>query len=134
MKALRKAAINLWAPAIVALAVWAISSTLFMWAQCYYMGDNGQGIKGQGEEEDMTSIPGAMYWCSIFLLGEWANVDFTDGAGSRMCIFYCLFGVMLFAVPVGIIMDAVMATLAEQQADLDAIKNIDRALRNKGET
>merc|ERR1719235_1555609 len=91
-------------------------------------------IPGQPEEEDMTDVPSAMYWCSIFLLGEWANVDFTDGAGSRMCILYCLFGVMLFTIPMGIIMDAVTSTLAEEQADLDAIKNLDRALRNKGET
>ena len=31
-----------------------------------------------------------MYWCSIFLTGEWANVDFTY-AGSRLCIFYATF-------------------------------------------
>jgi hypothetical protein len=132
MRVLKKAGQNLWAPSIVAATVWTVSSTLFMWAQCYYNGDNV--IPGQEQEEDMTDIPSAMYWCSIFLLGEWANVDFTDGAGSRMCILYCLFGVMLFSIPMGIIMDAVTSTLAEEQADLDAIKNIDRALRNKGET
>eukprot|EP00746_Dinoflagellata_sp_MGD_P007095 gnl/MRDRNA2_/MRDRNA2_114003_c0_seq1.p1 gnl/MRDRNA2_/MRDRNA2_114003_c0~~gnl/MRDRNA2_/MRDRNA2_114003_c0_seq1.p1 ORF type:complete len:1618 (-),score=323.50 gnl/MRDRNA2_/MRDRNA2_114003_c0_seq1:20-4873(-) len=132
LKVLRKAGKNLWAPGIVALAVWAISSTMFMWLQCYYSGDNM--IPGQDEEEDMTDIPSAMYWCSIFLLGEWANVDFTDGAGSRMCIIYCLVGVMLFTIPMGIIMDAVTSTLAEEQAEIDAIKNIDKALRDKGET
>merc|ERR1719235_2632614 len=91
-------------------------------------------IPGQPEEEDMIDIPSAMYWCSIFLLGEWANVDFSDGAGSRMCILYCLFGVMLFCIPMGIIMDAVTATLAEEQASLDAVKNIDRALRLQNES
>lgn len=131
MRTMRKACANLWAPSILAIAVWTITSTMFMWLQCYYNGDNV--IPGQDEEEWMVSIPAAMYWCCIFLLGEWANVDFTDGAGSRMCIFYCLFGIMVFCIPVGIIMDAVQSSLADEQAELDAVKMIDKSLRDKGE-
>lgn len=127
----KRASDNLWAPAILAIAVWLITSTVFMWLQCFYNGDNI--IPGQEEEEWMVSIPSAMYWCCIFLLGEWANVDFTDGAGSRMCIFYCLFGIMVFAIPVGLIMDAVQSTLADEEAELDAIKHLDDNLRRKGE-
>eukprot|EP00443_Scrippsiella_acuminata_P066892 CAMPEP_0115541670 /NCGR_PEP_ID=MMETSP0271-20121206/90590_1 /TAXON_ID=71861 /ORGANISM="Scrippsiella trochoidea, Strain CCMP3099" /LENGTH=76 /DNA_ID=CAMNT_0002974757 /DNA_START=4 /DNA_END=231 /DNA_ORIENTATION=+ len=63
----------------------------------------------------MTSVPAAMYWCSIFLIGEWANVDFTY-AGSRLCIFYVFFGIAMFTIPVGIIAEAVQnAITAEDQ-------------------
>eukprot|EP00439_Symbiodinium_sp_Y106_P064807 s4891_g10.t1 len=77
----------------------------------------------------MGSIPDALYWCSIYLLGEWANDEFTDGAGSRMCIFYCLCGVALFSIPVGIMVEAGQSTLlkiADERRELEQLRQASR--------
>jgi len=68
----------------------------------------------------MTSVPAAMYWCCIYLTGEWANVDFTY-AGSRLCILYVIFGIAMFSIPVGIIVESVksgMEALEFERADM----------------
>jgi hypothetical protein len=121
-KSIVKALPQLWAPSIIAAFVWVMTATIFMWLQGFYGGDNS--IPGAEEEEWMVSIPTSMYWCVIFLLGEWANVDFTDGAGSRMAIFYCLFAIMLFAIPTGILVEAVQATLAEFEHEQRAMAQL----------
>eukprot|EP00747_Dinoflagellata_sp_TGD_P072992 gnl/TRDRNA2_/TRDRNA2_157707_c0_seq1.p1 gnl/TRDRNA2_/TRDRNA2_157707_c0~~gnl/TRDRNA2_/TRDRNA2_157707_c0_seq1.p1 ORF type:complete len:153 (+),score=28.87 gnl/TRDRNA2_/TRDRNA2_157707_c0_seq1:64-459(+) len=77
-------------------------STLFFFVENRYHGP---------AEEEFVSIPSTMYWCCIFLTGEWAMVDFSEGAGSRICIFCCLVGVTVFAIPVGIIVEAVQSTM-----------------------
>ena len=53
-----------------------------------------------------TLEPKSYLRSSIYLLGEWSHDRFSDGAGSRLCIFFCLVGVALFAVPVGIVVEA----------------------------
>merc|ERR1719162_2181955 len=93
------AAPTLWIPTYLAINVWVISSVVFMWLENYYSEEGG-------EAEHMHNIPATMYWTCIYLIGEWANVDFTY-AGSRMCIIYVIFGVALFSLPVGIIVESV---------------------------
>jgi len=90
-------------PAYLSLNVWITTSALFMWLENYYQEEGG-------EAENMTSVPAAMYWCCIFLTGEWANVDFTY-AGSRLCIFYVIFGIAMFSIPVGIIVGSMRTTI-----------------------
>lgn len=91
-----------------------------MWLENFY------AVEGEpSDKEQMGSIPDALYWCSIYLLGEWANDEFTDGAGSRLCIFYCLCGVALFSIPVGIMVEAGRATLekvADERKELAELK------------
>eukprot|EP00930_Biecheleria_cincta_P045477 TRINITY_DN3133_c0_g1_i1.p1 TRINITY_DN3133_c0_g1~~TRINITY_DN3133_c0_g1_i1.p1 ORF type:complete len:1438 (-),score=279.88 TRINITY_DN3133_c0_g1_i1:1306-5619(-) len=94
-------------PAYISLNVWITTSALFMWLENEYDGEPGNG---GGTAEDMPDVPSALYFCSIFLTGEWANVDFTY-AGSRLCIFYVVFGIAMFSMPVGIIVEAVQSTL-----------------------
>lgn len=54
-------------------------------------------------------------------------MDFTDGAGNRICMAYCLFAIAMFAIPVGIIIDSVQSTL--QESDTEAMLNIEHAMK-----
>merc|ERR1740138_746852 len=68
-------------PAYLALSVWLVTSALFMWFENEFK-DEGT----VNTAEDMGDMVSALYYCCIFLAGEWANVDFTYAA-SRLCIF-----------------------------------------------
>eukprot|EP00435_Cladocopium_sp_Y103_P005623 s430_g1.t2 len=107
-------------PAVISLQLWVLTAGIFVWLENFYAVDGEPSDKDQ-----MESIPDALYWCSIYLLGEWANDEFTDGAGSRLCIFYCLCGVALFSIPVGIMVEAGRATLekvADERKELAELK------------
>lgn len=107
-------------PAVISLQLWVLTAGIFVWLENFYAVDGEPSDK-----EQMESIPDALYWCSIYLLGEWANDEFTDGAGSRLCIFYCLCGVALFSIPVGIMVEAGRATLekvADERKELAELK------------
>jgi len=116
---------SLFMPTILALNVWVFSASIFHWSENYYKGP---------EQENMSTIPSALYWTSIYIIGEWANVDFSPGAGSRLCIFYCLVAVCVFAIPVGIIADAVqdsVQVIIEERNELErlygaTLKDIDK--------
>lgn len=107
-------------PAVISLQLWVLTAGSFVWLENFY------AVEGEpSDKEQMGSIPDALYWCSIYLLGEWANDEFTDGAGSRLCIFYCLCGVALFSIPVGIMVEAGRATLekvADERKELAELK------------
>ncbi|CAE7903543.1 kcna2, partial [Symbiodinium microadriaticum] len=113
-RVLQDASRKLAVPAYLALNVWITTSALFMWLENEWQNEATEceakhakeQCGGPGTFEDMPDVPSAMYWCSIFLTGEWANVDFTY-AGSRLCIFYVVFGIAIFSIPVGILVEAV---------------------------
>mmetsp|Transcript_95555 Transcript_95555/g.227624 ORF Transcript_95555/g.227624 Transcript_95555/m.227624 type:complete len:653 (-) Transcript_95555:250-2208(-) len=117
-RVLQDASRKLAVPAYLALNVWITTSALFMWLENEWQNEATECEEkhakeqcgGPGTFEDMPDVPSAMYWCSIFLTGEWANVDFTY-AGSRLCIFYVVFGIAIFSIPVGILVEAVKGTL-----------------------
>ncbi|CAJ1415238.1 unnamed protein product [Effrenium voratum] len=109
-------------PAVISLQLWVITAGILVWLENMYTDPDGEVAS---DAEHMGSIPDALYWCSIYLLGEWANDEFTDGAGSRICIFYCLCGVALFSIPVGIMVEAGQATLvkiADERKELADLK------------
>merc|ERR1719229_1001269 len=113
-RSLCEAAPDLVIPGYLALNVWITTSALFMWLENYFK-------KEGGEAENMTSVPATMYWCCIYLTGEWANIDFTY-AGSRLSILYVIFGIALFSIPVGIIVGAMEATIEAlelEKADME---------------
>lgn len=105
-RALADAGPKLLEPAYLAVNVWVLSSALYMWLEEYAL----NVLHECSENANMQSIPETMYWTSIFLTGEWANVDFS-WMGSRLCIFYVVFGIATFSMPVGIIVEAVKAEL-----------------------
>lgn len=49
--------------------------------------------------EAFSSIPDAMFYTAVFLGGEWSEVDFT-WAGKVLCCVLCVFGIVLFGIPV----------------------------------
>eukprot|EP00913_Durusdinium_trenchii_P018804 g17671.t1 len=72
----------------------------------------------------MPAVISLQLW--VLTAGIFANDEFTDGAGSRMCIFYCLCGVALFSIPVGIMVEAGRATLekvADERKELAELKS-----------
>merc|ERR1712070_488397 len=87
------------------------------------------GIAQMAKEwEHMNSVPSSMYWCCIYLTGEWANVDFSF-AGSRLSIFFVFFGITLFSIPTAIIVESIQASIqyvAQEDADVTV------ALLNRG--
>lgn len=111
-------------PAVISLELWVLTAGIFVWLENFFAKDDEAS-----DQEHMGSIPDALYWCSIYLLGEWANDEFTDGAGSRMCIFYCLCGVALFSIPVGIMVEAGQSTLlkiADERRELEQLRQAAR--------
>jgi len=105
-------------PAVMALDIWVLTSGIFQWLENFYDGPDAEHMKTMGD---------ALYWCCIYLLGEWANDEFSDGAGSRLCILYCLWGVALFSIPVGILIEATTSTLkamAEEQKELRRLRKV----------
>jgi len=121
-RAISAAAPNLVVPLAFAGYVWILSACAFMWTEVFY-----DGIA----QREFTSVPAAMYWTSIFMVGEWGVVDFSSGAGSRLCIFYCVFAIMVFAIPVGIIGEAMQSTLiqvTQEQAKLEDLVEMEKRL------
>eukprot|EP00928_Gymnodinium_smaydae_P060402 TRINITY_DN4405_c1_g1_i1.p1 TRINITY_DN4405_c1_g1~~TRINITY_DN4405_c1_g1_i1.p1 ORF type:complete len:1455 (-),score=327.65 TRINITY_DN4405_c1_g1_i1:88-4452(-) len=90
--------------------VWIVTSAVFMWAENYYA-EEKHGLEVY-EKGNMYSLPATMYWTCIYLTGEWANCDFTY-FGTRLCIFYCFFGIGLFSVPLGILTEAVQNVIEQ---------------------
>ena len=62
----------------------------------------------------MTSLPAMMYKTSIFLVGEWHHSDFATGFGQFMCVTYCVFGMGLFGLPIGLVVDSLSMHLQEE--------------------
>jgi len=90
-------------PVCLALDIWVFVSALFMWLEWAYDGPS---------KEFFTSVPTTMYWTSSFLIGEWTLVDFSPGGGTRVCMAVCLFCIMLFAIPMGILMEGISRATA----------------------
>merc|ERR1740121_3009076 len=78
----------------------------------------------------MYHVPAAMYWVSHFLTGEWALVDFSPGAGSRLSIFCVLFGMMMFSIPTGIVAESVQNALALELVEHTGIDELDQIHRD----
>jgi hypothetical protein len=117
-RTLKMALPGLLLPAVMALDIWVITAGLFHWLENFYSGP---------DKENQVTVGDSIYWCCIYLLGEWANDEFSDGAGSRLCILYCFFGVALFSIPVGILIEATTSTLkamAEEQKELRRLRKV----------
>ncbi|CAE7254912.1 KCNA2 [Symbiodinium natans] len=127
---LRSALPSLAMPAVISLELWVLTAGIFVWLENMFTAEGDESEDSvPSDQEHMGSIPDALYWCSIYLLGEWANDEFTDGAGSRMCIFYCLCGVALFSIPVGIMVEAGQSTLlkiADERRELEEFRQAAR--------
>jgi len=106
-------------PGFLSFHIWLCTSAAFVWLENQY---NGPFVK------EMTSIPAAMYWTSHFLIGEWAQIDFSPGAGSRLCILVVLFGMMTFAIPLGIIAESVQTALMLELVESTSLDELDNVV------
>mmetsp|Transcript_25073 Transcript_25073/g.58122 ORF Transcript_25073/g.58122 Transcript_25073/m.58122 type:complete len:530 (+) Transcript_25073:559-2148(+) len=89
-------------PIFMSLQIWVVISSLFVFTENAWDGPS---------KVFFPSVPAGMYWTSSFLIGEWTLADFSGGAGSRVCIAVALFGIMGFAVPMGILMEGVRQSM-----------------------
>jgi len=55
-------------------------------------------------------MPNALYYTAVFLGGEWGVVDFT-WPGRLVCLFLCVVGIALYAIPIGTLFDSFGAVL-----------------------
>merc|ERR1712232_811035 len=102
-------------PAFMAFTVLLHASYFFMWCENRYNGP---------ARAQFTSIPNTMYWTSMFVIGEWPMADFSPGAGTRVCIFLVLFGVVVFAVPTGIMIETVQSALETAMEEAEELQKL----------
>mmetsp|Transcript_21568 Transcript_21568/g.31362 ORF Transcript_21568/g.31362 Transcript_21568/m.31362 type:complete len:1172 (-) Transcript_21568:211-3726(-) len=111
-----KAAPVLKATGVVALIVWVGGATLFYYLEPHSDDEDVEAAARGGEDAAVfVSIVDALYYCAIFLAGEWAVVDFTP-LGSIVCTIMALIGVALFSIPVGVLFEGFQDMLAEQNS------------------
>jgi len=118
-RALKAASGLLIMPGFLSFHIWLCTSAAFVWLENQYQGPF---------MKEMTSIPSAMYWTSHFLIGEWAQIDFSPGAGSRLCILVVLFGMMTFAIPLGIIVESVQTALMLELVESTSLDQLDNVV------
>jgi Ion transport protein len=57
-----------------------------------------------------VNMPDSLYFTAVFLGGEWGVVDFT-WPGRFVCLFLCIVGIALCAIPIGTLFDSFGAVL-----------------------
>ena len=65
-----------------------------------------------------TNMPNSLYLTAVFLGGEWGVVDFT-WPGRLVCLFLCVVGIGLYAIPIGALFDSFGAVLGLDGDDDD---------------
>lgn len=73
---------------------------------------------GMCTQSSFTSMPNALFYTAVFLGGEWAVVDFT-WPGRFVCLFLCVVGIALYAIPIGTLFDSFGAVLGLCDEDDD---------------
>jgi len=65
---------------------------------------------GMCSQAAFTNMPNTMFYVAVFLGGDWGFVDFT-WQGKLVCMFLCIAGIALYAIPVGTLFDSFGAVL-----------------------
>ena len=65
---------------------------------------------GMCQQSAFTNVPNALYYTAVFLGGEWGVIDFT-WPGRVVCLFLCVVGIGLYAIPIGTLFDSFGAVL-----------------------
>jgi hypothetical protein len=60
----------------------------------------------------------SLYLTAVFLGGEWAIIDLT-WPGRLVCIFFCVLGIALYAIPIGTLFDSFGVVLGMDGGDND---------------
>jgi Ion transport protein len=67
-------------------------------------------------QKAFTNMPDSLYYTAVFLGGEWGVIDFT-WPGRMVCLFLCVMGIGLYAIPVGTLFDSFGAILGLSEED-----------------
>lgn len=105
---LTKVSSVLTAAGIVALIVWVGLASMFYYAELPGKREDGNGIAV------FESIPESLYFCALFLVGDWQIQDFSP-LGAVLCVLLSLFGVAIFALPVGVLFEGFKTAIVEQK-------------------
>jgi hypothetical protein len=65
---------------------------------------------GLCSQKAFVDMPNALFYTAVFLGGEWGVVDFTV-PGRFVCLFLCVVGIALYAIPIGTLFDSFGAVL-----------------------
>ena len=83
---------------------------------------------GMCDQAMFTNMPNTMYYVAVFLGGDWGFVDFT-WQGRLVCLFLCVAGIAVYAIPVGTLFDSFGAIVGisddddeEEEEDEENIK------------
>jgi len=60
---------------------------------------------GLCSQDAFTNVPNSLYYTAVFLGGEWGVIDFT-WPGRFVCLFLCVAGIAMYAIPIGILFDS----------------------------
>ena len=60
---------------------------------------------GMCSQAAFTNVPNSLYYVAVFLGGEWGVIDFT-WPGRFVCMFLCVAGIGLYAIPIGTLFDS----------------------------
>ena len=60
---------------------------------------------GACDQSAFVSMPDSLYYTAVFLGGEWGKIDFTAG-GRCVCVFLCVVGIAIYAIPIGTLFDS----------------------------
>jgi hypothetical protein len=71
---------------------------------------------GMCEQKVFVNMPNSLYLTAVFLGGEWGVVDFT-WPGRFVCLFFCILGIALYAIPIGTLFDSFGAILGMDGED-----------------
>jgi hypothetical protein len=66
--------------------------------------------EGACAQSAFINMPDALYYTAVFLGGEWGKIDFTWG-GRCVCVFLCIVGIAIYAIPIGSLFDSFGAVL-----------------------
>lgn len=71
---------------------------------------------GMCSQAAFTNMPNTMFYVAVFLGGDWGFVDFT-WPGKWVCMFLCVAGISLYAIPVGTLFDSFGAVIGLSEED-----------------
>jgi hypothetical protein len=77
---------------------------------------------GLCEQKVFTNMPNSLYLTAVFLGGEWGVVDFT-WPGRFVCLFLCVVGIGLYAIPIGALFDSFGAVLGMGGDDKEEVED-----------
>jgi len=73
---------------------------------------------GMCSQKVFVNMPNSLYLTAVFLGGEWGLIDFTP-VGRVVCLFLCVVGIGLYAIPIGALFDSFGAILGMSEEEED---------------